>query len=60
MAKKHTHDGKTYRSDRAYRDKNGDVWVFTGNGEQMTSGGGVELDTPLAWVADISGPLEER
>lgn len=59
MAKKHTYDGKSYSGDKAYRDKNGDVWTFTGEGSQMTSGGGVEHDTPLEYLADFRGPLKE-
>lgn len=59
MAKKHTYDGKSYNEDKAYRDKNGDVWTFTGEGSQLTDGGGVENDTPLAYLADFRGPLKE-
>lgn len=59
MGKKHTYDGKTYDGDKAYRDANGGVWEFTGEGQQMTSGGGVENDEPLTYVADFRGPLRE-
>lgn len=60
MAKKFTYNGKTYDSDKAYRDKNGDTWTFTGQREHMTDGSGPENDAPLAWVVDICGPLDQR
>jgi hypothetical protein len=59
VGKKHTYDGKTYDGDKAYRDKNGDVWRFTGDASQMTPGGGIEHDTPLEYLADFRGPLKE-
>lgn len=64
MAQTFKHGGRTYSSDRAYRDRDGVTWVFP---EQSTDGtavmvpahssGGILDESPLSWVADFCGPL---
>lgn len=60
MVKEIEYGGKSYRTDRGYRDQNGRVWTFTGRRQQMnTENGSAADESPLPWVADFLGPLQE-
>lgn len=60
MAQTFKHGGKTYSSDKAYRDRDGVTWVFPDETPVMvpahTSRSRMD-ESPLSWVADICGPL---
>lgn len=55
----HEFEGTAYPQSWSYRDRDGEVWSFTGQGSMMSTGPGrSEDDAPLSWVVDFRGPLD--